>query len=82
MAKLVKGKPTTRQINDALKAEDVDDALGPVLPTYTVAGLPTASANNRRLVRCSNGNAGAACLALSDGTNWLRIALGAAVSAT
>lgn len=52
------------------------------LPTYTVAGLPAASTNTRKVVWCSNGNAGAACLAVSNGTDWLRIVFGAAVSAT
>lgn len=50
--------------------------------SYTVAGLPSASANNRAIAWVSNGNAGAACLAVSNGTNWLRIVPGAAVSAT
>lgn len=52
------------------------------LPTYTVATLPSAAANNRRVVHCSNGAAGAPCLAVSDGTNWRRITFGTAVSAT
>ena len=54
------------------------------LPAYSVAELalllPASYA--QRVVYCTNGNAGAACLAVSDGTNWLRVALGAAVSAT
>jgi len=51
-----------------------------VLLTYTVATLPAAAANTGRLMSVSNGNAGAACLALSNGTSWLRIPLGAAVA--
>jgi hypothetical protein len=54
-------------------------------PSFTVAqltGTMSAANNPRRIVWVSNGNAGAACLAVSDGTNWLRIALGAAVAAT
>ncbi|HEX7891466.1 MAG TPA: hypothetical protein VF522_19095 [Ramlibacter sp.] len=34
------------------------------------------------VVYCTNGNAGSPCLAVSNGTAWLRVALGAAVSAT
>lgn len=57
------------------------DAL-PRLPTYTVAALPTAADRPRALCWVSDGDAGAPCLAVSDGTDWRRIALGAAVSAT
>lgn len=55
-----------------------------LLPTYTVAQLAAFSATTYAgaLVRCSNGNAGADCLALASGGSWLRIPLGAAVSAT
>jgi hypothetical protein len=34
------------------------------------------------VVYCTNGNAGSPCLAVSNGTSWLRIALGAAVAAS
>lgn len=40
---------------------------------------PAASWANA-VVYCSNGDSGAACLAVSNGTNWKRIALGANVS--
>lgn len=50
--------------------------------SFTVATLPLASVNDRRLVHVSNGNAGQPCLALSNGTSWLRIAPGTAVSTT
>lgn len=49
-------------------------------PEYTVALLPDALAAKGRLVYCSDGDAGSPCLAYSDGTNWLRIVLGAAVA--
>lgn len=53
------------------------------LPTYAVAGLPSASTEGAgAAVYCSNGNAGAKCLAVSDGTNWKVVALGATVSAS
>ena len=55
--------------------------LGPVvLPTYTTVTLPNVAASVGMLVRCSDGDAGGACLALSNGTHWLRISLGAAVA--
>lgn len=42
------------------------------LPTYTVSGVPSASANPRTLIYVSNGAAGAPVVAFSNGTNWLR----------
>ncbi len=52
------------------------------LSNYTVATLPSAAAHKDRLIVVSNGNAGAACLAWSNGTSWLRIVPGAAVAAS
>jgi len=52
------------------------------LPTYTVAGVPTASANARALIYVSNGAAGAPVVAFSNGTNWLRVDTLANISAT
>ena len=72
----IKGAVTPRKVNQGF----ADVAAGPVLPTYTVAGLPVAADNAGRIVRCSNGNAGAACLAVSNGTSWLRVVFGAAVA--
>jgi hypothetical protein len=54
-----------------------------ILPTYTVAQLPTpASGIAGMLVRCSNGDAGAATVAMCDGSAWKVIDLGATCSAT
>ena len=50
------------------------------LSSYTVAGLPAVAAHKGRLVHVSNGNAGAECLAYSNGTSWLRVVFGAAVA--
>jgi len=52
--------------------------------TYTVAQLAALSPQPvaGSIVYCSNGDTGSACLAVRVGTSWLRIALGAAVSAT
>jgi hypothetical protein len=60
-------------------------AGSPILPTYTVAQLGAApmtpsAANAGMLVRCSNGNAGAACVAMSTGSAWVVIALGSPVA--
>lgn len=52
--------------------------------SLTVAQLATYNATTYAgsIVRCSNGNAGAACLAIAEGGSWLRVPLGAAVSAS
>ena len=52
------------------------------LPKYTVASLPAAAANEGRQIWVTNGNAGAPCMAVSNGTAWLRIIPGTAVAAT
>jgi hypothetical protein len=52
------------------------------LTAYTVAGLPTAVGATGQVVYVSNGDAGSPCLGVSNGTSWLRVALGAAVSAS
>jgi beta-xylosidase len=52
------------------------------LASYTVATLPSPAAHANRLIAVSNGNAGAPCLAYSNGTAWLRIIPGTAVSVT
>ena len=53
------------------------------VPSYNVAGAPSAStAGAGSMIYVTNGNAGAACLAISDGTNWKVDALGATISAT
>jgi len=59
------------------------DVTGAVtLPTYTVAGVPSAAANTRKIIYVSNGNAGAATVAVSNGTNWLNLVTGTAISAS
>ena len=48
----------------------------------TVANAPSASiAGAGAIIFVSNGNAGSACLAVSDGTNWKVVALGATIAA-
>jgi hypothetical protein len=58
------------------------DVTGAITPTgYTVAGLPAAADSTGMVVYCSNGASGDPCLAFSNGTNWLQIAIGTAVAA-
>jgi hypothetical protein len=53
------------------------------VPTYTVATAPSASdAGAGTLVYVSDGAAGSAILAFSDGTNWKRSDTGATISAS
>lgn len=53
------------------------------LSTYTVATAPSAaSAGTGAIAYVSDGAAGNAILAFSDGTDWLRSDTGAAISAS
>ena len=49
------------------------------LPSYAVSALPSAGTAGR-VVFCTDGDGGRKCLAVDDGTNWKRVALGATVS--
>jgi subtilisin family serine protease len=49
--------------------------------TFAVATLPAAAANVGRVVYVTNGKAGAACAAISDGTNWKVVDIGATAAA-
>lgn len=51
------------------------------LATYTVATAPTASDHTGHVIYVTNGDSGSPCIAVSNGTSWLRISLGAAISA-
>ena len=60
---------------------NINTDLEPVpLASYLLAALPSAVANPYAMVYCLNGNAGAACVAVSNGTVWKVVALGATVS--
>ena len=52
------------------------------LPSYTVAGAPSAASLAGTLIYVSNGAAGAAVVAFSDGTNWKRVDTLATISAS
>lgn len=60
-----------------------DGFIGDIkVPTYTVASAPSASdAGAGTIIYTSNGAAGSAILAFSDGTNWKRSDTGATISA-
>lgn len=60
------------------------DLTGAVkVPTYTVASAPSAStAGAGTLIYVSNGAAGSAILAFSDGTNWKRSDTGGTIAAS
>jgi hypothetical protein len=48
------------------------DVVGLVqVPTYDVAGAPAATGIAGTIIFVSNGLAGAPCLAVSDGTDWI-----------
>jgi hypothetical protein len=49
------------------------------LKTYDVAGVPSASPAGQ-IIFVTDGNAGAATVAVSDGSNWKVVALGANIS--
>jgi len=52
------------------------------LKSFTVATAPSAVGLTGSLIFVSNGAAGSAVVAFSDGTNWLRCDTLAAISAT
>lgn len=74
------GSPIHQRGNAAATSEyeaffnDLDgytgDAVG--LPSYTVAGVPSAADNTAGLIYVSN-ETGGAVPAFSDGTNWRRV---------
>lgn len=70
-------------VTDLQAAVIVVDAARGQVQTYTVATVPAATGLNvGRLIWVTDGNAGAATPAISDGTNWKVIALGATISGT
>lgn len=53
------------------------------VPTYTVAGAPSAATSGAgSVIYVSNGAAGSPVLAFSNGTNWLRVDTLATISAS
>tara|TARA_Y100000401_G_scaffold114596_1_gene116902 strand:+ start:648 stop:959 length:312 start_codon:yes stop_codon:yes gene_type:complete len=52
-----------------------------VLQSFAVASLPSAGTAGK-VVYCTNGDGGSPCLAVDNGSAWLRVNLGSAVSAS
>lgn len=52
----------------------------PIVPVFTVATAPDGEAGQLGYV--TDGNAGEACLAVHDGTDWKVVALGATIAAS
>ena len=77
---------TSSSTNNLILAPDTDrvaiqDIIN--LPQKTVTQVTAVTSPQiGDIMNCSNGDAGDPCLAYYDGTDWLRIALGAAISAT
>lgn len=85
-AALKHNRPDSRyEQRDAIRlmetGEGIDFRGNPGGAAHAVADLPDPVDYPGRIVFCSNGNAGAACLAYSDGANWRVLALGANVAA-
>lgn len=58
------------------------DVVGTVqVPTYTVATAPAATDLDGTVIYVSDGAAGSAILAFSDGTNWKRSDTGGTIAA-
>lgn len=82
--------PTAASADSSTKAAStafVADALIGGLPlrlkSYAVATVPAAGAGNaRQMVWLTDGNAGAACVAVSTGSAWKVIALGSTAAAS
>ena len=62
----------------AITGGTVSDTLI-TLKTYNVAGVPSASPAGQ-IIFVTDGNSGAATVAVSDGSNWKVVALGANIS--
>lgn len=70
--------PSSNAVFDALELKQTAGEI-PILPTYTVAGVPSAATNARGLIYVSN-ETGGATVAFSDGTDWRRVQDRAVVS--
>lgn len=74
MSDLRRGETGSKAINASVAAcqPKNEDA-------YTVATVPEADENVGRTIYVSDGADGSPCVAVSDGTDWLRVAVGAAI---
>jgi hypothetical protein len=74
-----------RKVSPKLLADEIDrrgDAAYQPLTgnTFNVAGVPAAADNVGRVIYVTDGSAGNPCAAISDGTNWKVLALGATIA--
>ena len=69
------------QLGEPTVTVDSISATSVTLENFTVSELP-ANGTSGRLVFVSNGDGGNPCLAVDDGTNWVRVNLGSTVSAS
>jgi hypothetical protein len=77
------GVTTDLSISGATNLKLDNNSFGAkTLNSYAVSAVPSASLYSGGLIHCTNGDAGNPCLAVSDGTNWKRVALGATISAS
>lgn len=64
-----------------LSNKHILSGVAPVLPTYTIATLPAASAANTNVLvfvsDCANGSGGDGNVCVSNGTVWRRLDSGA-----
>jgi len=73
----------TRFLKDVLDAAGLDLTNTSFrVPNLTIASLPPAVANVRKIFFATNANAGAGSLVISDGTNWIDVRTGLTVSTT
>ncbi len=73
-----------KQRHEQLNNRGLEEVVSSLVLTdrFTVAQLPAASLWQGAIVYVSNGAAGAATIAFSNGTNWVALTTGLTVSAT
>lgn len=73
----------TRKERQSVVYTQQNENLLPVdLPTFTVANALDPANNEGRVIYVTNGAAGSAVVAFSDGTDWLRVDTLAAITAS
>ena len=78
------GQNGSRSLNEGLLPE-IDAGLEAKQPragnSFEIATVPDADVNDGRVIYVSDGSEGSPCAAISDGTNWKVLALGATIAA-
>lgn len=78
---ITRSTPTKLVLDGVAQPRHWSDAT--TLPTYTVANAPSAADYGAgAMIYVSNGAAGSACVAFSDGSNWKRVDTLATISAS